>query len=284
MNHIAGDLRSETQPLLTRPDGRTRDHGIMANDELDSLYSVPPDAFTARRTQLAAAAKDRGDAAAAKRISAARKPTTAAWIVNRLALQHGDTKRRLADLGDRLRAAHASMDGDAIRDLSAEQHKLVNKLAQAAFEAADMKNPSAAVRDDLTGTLQAAIADPEVRERLGRLSKPERRSGFGAFSDVPPAIATKAATSKAEAAKRRLEKLGAAVAAAESAKAEADEELSEREAERAAAQLRRDEALARLRKAERELKNAETRYDEARQASHAAAESLKEAKAQLRRT
>src|SRR6185437_7833341 len=126
----------------------------MADDELDSLYSVPPDTFTAQRTKLAAAAKARGDTAAAKRISAARKPTTAAWVVNRLALQREDTKQRLAELGDRLRAAHASMDGDAVRDLSAEQHSLINELARDAFEAADMKNPSAALRDDLTTTLQ----------------------------------------------------------------------------------------------------------------------------------
>ena len=278
----------------------------MADDELDSLYSVPPDAFTAQRAKLAAAAKKRGDAAAAKRISAARKPTTAAWIVNRLALQHEDTRQRLADLGDRLRAAHASMDGDAIRDLSAEQHRLINKLARAAFEAADMKNPSAAVRDDLTNTLQAAIADPEVRERLGRLSKPERWSGFGAFGDAVPAAepvreamkAPKATAPtrpsrpkpaeprrdrRAEAAERQSEKLRAAVAATERAKVQADDDLSEREAELAAAQQRRDDALASLRSAERELKSAEHRYDKARQGSRAAAESLKEAKARLRR-
>jgi len=274
----------------------------MADDELDSLYSVPPDTFTAQRTKLAAAAKARGDTAAAKRISAARKPTTAAWVVNRLALQREDTKQRLAELGDRLRAAHASMDGDAVRDLSAEQHRLINELARDAFEAADMKNPSAALRDDLTNTLQAAIADPDVRERLGRLSKPERWSGFGMFGDtVPVAKAVretteapkattptrpsrpKRAVSEAEAAERQLEKLRAAVTAAERAKAQADGELSERDAERAAAQRRRDDALASLRSAERELKSAEHRYDEARQGSRAAAEKLKEAKAQLRR-
>jgi hypothetical protein len=275
----------------------------MADDELDSLYWVPPDAFTAQRTKLAAAAKSRGDAADAKRISAARKPTTAAWAVNRLVLRHRDSKQRLADLGERLRAAHASMDGGRIRDLSTEQHGLINELARAAFEAADMKNPSSTVRDDLTGTLQAAIADPEVRERLGRLARAERWSGFGEFGDAAPVLtATQATKARAEssqsrsklattqppdreakAAHQRLEKLKAAVAAAARAKAEADDTLSEREAERAAARLRRDEALASLREAEREFTNAEDRFDKARQASRAAAESLREAKAQLRR-
>src|ERR1700757_4374013 len=120
----------------------------MADDELDSLYGVEPGAFTAQRTRLAEAAKERGDAAAAKRISAARKPTTAAWIVNRLALGRTDTKRRLSDLGDRLRAAHAAMDGEQIRDLSAEQHRLIDELARTAFDAAEMKRPSSTLRDD----------------------------------------------------------------------------------------------------------------------------------------
>jgi hypothetical protein len=48
----------------------------MADDELDELYRAKPEEFTALRTELTTAAKKRGDAAAAKRISAARKPTT----------------------------------------------------------------------------------------------------------------------------------------------------------------------------------------------------------------
>jgi hypothetical protein len=268
----------------------------MADDELDSLYSAPPTDFTAQRTKLAAAAKRRGDDAAAKRISAANKPTTAAWIVNRLALRHTDTKRRLADLGDRLRAAHAAMDGARIRDLSAEQHQLVGELTRAALQGADVSNPSAAVREDITSTLQAAIADPEVRERLGRLARPEQWSGFGDFGATAP-LTTSARTAKAKerstpsrpqpardaAAQRRLEKLTAAVAAAERKQADGEARLSDRRAERVAARQRRDEALAALRTAERELERAEADYDRAKEASRAARESVKEAKAQLRR-
>jgi hypothetical protein len=284
----------------SRPCRLTRDHGVMADDELDSLYWVQPDAFTAQRTKLAAAAKHRGDAAAAQRISAARKPTTAAWIVNRLALLHKDAKQRLANLGDRLRAAHAAMDGDRIRDLSAEQHRLIDELTRTALEAADVTKPSSTVRDDLTSTLQAAIADPEVRARLGRLARAERWSGFGAFGDAAPVLtATRGGKAKAQskqsrpklakepprekAAHQQLEKLNAAVAAAERAKAEADGVLSERQGERAAARLRRAEALASLREAEREFDSAEDHYDKAKRARRAAEELVKEAKAQLKR-
>ena len=64
-------------------------------DELDELYEVKPEEFTSRRTELAAAAKQRGEADTAKQISAARKPTTAAWVVNRLALRDREIRTRL---------------------------------------------------------------------------------------------------------------------------------------------------------------------------------------------
>ena len=77
----------------------------MADDDLDELFRAKPEMFTALRTELAAAAKKRGDADAAKRITAARKPTMAAWVVNLLVQTNEDVKPSLSDLGDRLRAA-----------------------------------------------------------------------------------------------------------------------------------------------------------------------------------
>lgn len=276
--------------------------GVMADDELDALYRVPPAQFTAERTKLSAAAKKRGDADAAKRISAARKPTTAAWIVNRLVIARREARTRLAELGDSLRTAHAAMDGVHIRELSVRQHQLINELTDAAFDAAEMQNPSAAVRDDVAGTLQAAVADPEVRARLGRLAKAERWSGFGDFGDSAAVSATTgpkrnapaakpSRSSKpprpdreAEAARREREKLSAAVAAAERAAAQADHVLSERRAERDAARARRDEAATALNQAERAVANAERSYEKARAADRDAANALKEARAQLKRT
>ncbi|MBV8930897.1 MAG: hypothetical protein JO152_17385, partial [Mycobacteriaceae bacterium] len=120
----------------------------MADNELDELYRVKPDDFVALRTRLADEAKDRGDAALARRISAARKPTMAAWIVNRLALTHHDVNQRLTELGERLRAAHSAMDGERIRELSAHRRHLVDELARAAFDPAGIAGPSAALRDD----------------------------------------------------------------------------------------------------------------------------------------
>jgi hypothetical protein len=262
-------------------------------DELDELYEVKPEEFTALRTKLAAAAKKAGDADTAKQVSAARKPTTAAWAVNRLALRDHDIRGRLAGLGERLRDAHSSMNGELIRELSAEQRRLVDDLARAAFEEAELADPTAALRDDVVGTLQAAIADPDVASRLGRLTKAERWSGFGEFGDTamvftstrkPPAPREKPVERPKRDGKRddKREKARAALAAAERAKADADAALTELQSDLATARLRRDDARRRLKDAEDALAAAEGAYDKGKQASRDAAAAVKEAKAQLK--
>jgi hypothetical protein len=266
----------------------------MAN-ELDELYEVKPEEFTVLRTKLSAAAKKRGDADTAKQISAARKPTTAAWVVNRVALRDQDIATRLGGLGERLRAAHTEMDGERIRALSAEQRRLVDDVARAAFEEAELADPSWALRDDVTGTLHAAIADPDVASRLGRLTKAERWSGFGEFGDTamvftqtrksPPARekpAEEPVEEPPDAARRERQKARVALAAAERAKADADAALTELQSDLATARLRRDDARRRLRDAEDALTAAQDAYDKGKQASRDVAAVVKEAKAQVR--
>ena len=280
----------------------------MAVDELDELYTVKPEEFTALRTEFAAAAKKRGDAAAAKRISAARRPTTAAWVVNRLVGSNDDVKQSLADLGERLRAAHAAMDGAAIRQLSAEQRSLVEELARAAFDGADMANPSATVREDVISTLQAAVADPDVADRLGRLAKAEQWSGFGDFGATTAVLTSARGHDRSKPARpsqrpsderqrdkgarpsegikdaKETAEKKAALAAAERAKVDADNALSDRQSDLAVARLRRDEMRQRLSDAEGALAAAEGAYADAKQASRDAAETVREAKARLTRS
>jgi hypothetical protein len=269
--------------------------GAMA-DELDELYEVKQDEFTALRTKLAAAAKQRGDTETAKQISAARKPTTAAWVVNRLALRDRDIRTRLAGLGERLKDAHSAMDGDRIRALSAEQRRLVDDVARAAFEEAELADPSAGLKDDVTGTLQAAIADPDVASRLGRLTKAEQWSGFGEFGDTTMVFTqTRKTTSRKKPAeepqqvakrdeKRDAERATAraTLAAAERAKADADAALTELQSDLATARLRRDDARRRLRDAESALTAAQDAHDQGKQAGREAAAVLKQAKSQAR--
>nr|WP_041303101.1 hypothetical protein [Mycolicibacterium rhodesiae] len=265
-------------------------------DDLDALYAAKLADFTPLRTKLAAEAKKRGDAEAAKQISAARKPTTAAHVVNVLVLNDPTVRGRLTDLGERLRAAHAGMDGSVIRELTTEQRRLIDELARAAFEQAEL-NATAALRDDVTATLQAAIADPDVAARLGRLTKAEQWSGFGEFGDTaivfkpvpkkqtkaePTPQAAEKGDDKGDAERRRRQQARAELAAAEHAKAEADDALDELQSDLAAARLRRDDARRRLADAESALTAAEDAYEQAKQDSREAAAVVKQAKARLK--
>jgi chromosome segregation ATPase len=267
------------------------------SDDLDTLYAATPQDFTQLRTELSAAAKKRGDAEAAKQLKAARKPTTAAWVVNNLVHNEAQARDRLRDLSDQLRTAHAEMDGERIRALSAEQRQLVSRLTREALTAAEQVNPSAALRDDVSQTLQAAIADPEVAARLGRLVKAEQWSGFGfgeSFGKTPPpkkpqapekapkkkpapknAASTEADDTAAQ-RRRELDSARAAMAQARKAKADSDKTLVTRHEELATARTRHDEAQRTLRAAEKTLQDAERAYNDAEQDGLAAAARIAE--------
>jgi hypothetical protein len=251
-------------------------------DPLDELYAARLEDFTALRTKLAAAARKRGDTEDAKKISAARKPTTAAWVVNRLAHADDAVQRRLADLGARLRDAHSAMDGARIRELSAEQRRLIDDLTRTAFEEAELTRPSASLRDDVISTLQAAVADQDVAARIGRLVKAEQWSGFGGFGDSAAVFKpTRAAKTKAEPAAddKAARQARAELKAAERAKAEADDALGELQSDLATARLRHQDARRRLADAEAALAAAEDAYAKGKQASRDAAMRLRRVKA-----
>lgn len=179
------------------------------------LYAADPDSFTERRTALAAASKSAGDAGAAKQIAALRKPTRAAWVVNQLVRADPQVSSRLAGLTESLQAAQRSRDGQRLRELSAERGALLDELTRQALAVVDLLDPPVALRDDVTATLGAALADPVVAEQLaaGTLTKAAHWAGFG-FGPMqdqpdlaapapaaPTAPARKAPTRKAQGAR-----------------------------------------------------------------------------------
>src|SRR4051812_37035350 len=103
---------------------------MTVDDDLDTLYGVRPEEFTALRKELVAAARKRGDTEAAKSVAAARRPTVAAWVVNHLVRTDPSAQRRMSQLSDELRAAHAEMDGSRIRELTGAHRRLVHELAE----------------------------------------------------------------------------------------------------------------------------------------------------------
>jgi hypothetical protein len=165
------------------PDGVTTGDRVTAAAE--ELYGADPQAFTGRRGELAAAARSAGDRAAAKAIGALRRPTRAAWVVNRLARADPSAPGKLAELAGALRAAQQAGHGPRLRELSAARDSLVDALTAQALAVTGVAEPPPSLRLEVTQTLTAVIADPEVAADFaaGTLTHAVQWSGFG----LPPA-------------------------------------------------------------------------------------------------
>src|SRR5690349_22733350 len=129
----------------------------LLEDAKAELYEADPDGFTARRQELSEQAREAGQPAVAKQIAALRKPTRSAWVVNRLVRSDPEVRTRLGRLAADLREASA---GGRLRELTAARSKLVDELTRAALDG--LPAPPASLREEVTATLDAAIADPDV--------------------------------------------------------------------------------------------------------------------------
>ena len=192
---------------------------LLAEAEAE-LYADDPDGFTARRAELAERARDAGEPGEAKKITALRKPTRSAWVVNRLVRADPEVRSRLDSLAADLRDASG---GGRLRELTGARARLVDELTRAALDG--LPAPPAALREEVTATLDAAIADPEVAASLGTLVRAARYAGFGAFGAAPPAPAPRKTKAPAEPAAEREARRQEKIREAERALADADRDL-----------------------------------------------------------
>lgn len=251
----------------------------------EELYAGPRDAFISARAAKAAEAKAAGDGELAKRIKELKKPSIAAWLVNRVAREHADELSDLFELGQELREAHADLDGERLRQLTQRKHAVVQRLADRARQ---LGSPSGGVVEQITATLEAAVSNAEVAAQVaaGVLDAAVAPSGFDSWLVAPVGSSAgrkpsarestagdEAAADDSPAARRRQAKLAEAVdaaASAESAREEAEGVLARaddavKQAAAAAADLQ-----ARLAVAERELRKQREVAGQARRAYDAA--------------
>lgn len=149
----------------------------------NGLYACPLDDFVAARTAAAkeAAGRDKGLGAAVRGLA---KPSVGAWAVNMLVLHRPDVLDELADLGTRMRAAQASLDAPALRDLGRERRTLLASAVDAARTVAGSQGRqlSDTVAGDVEETLRALTADEGAAAavRSGRLLKTLSADGVSA--------------------------------------------------------------------------------------------------------
>src|ERR1700683_1250097 len=177
--------RRRSAPRRSSAGWARQDGSVTEADRLQEAWShfywPAPDEFVERRGALAARARSAGQAPAAKQIAALRKPTRSAWVVNRLVRADPGVTAELAELGEELRAAQDSLDGSAIRELSQQRRELIESLVRRAFTVVGVSAPPAAIRDEVTATLSAALADQQFADTLaaGALVRAVQAEGFG---------------------------------------------------------------------------------------------------------
>jgi hypothetical protein len=100
----------------------------------DELYGPPPGDFTPACDARVKVARTVGDRELADKIHRLRRPASAAWVGNLLVREQPDEVQRLLQLGEALRQAHKDLDGEQLRELSAQQHQLTFAMARQAGE------------------------------------------------------------------------------------------------------------------------------------------------------
>lgn len=148
----------------------------------DTLYGMLPEEFTAARNDRAKDAAAAGGRQLAKDIRALRRPTTSAWLLNRLVREHPKELEKLLDLGASLRQAQESLAGEELKQLSRQRRQVIYALAQQARGlAADAGHRVGEdVERELEASLDAALADPAAAEALrsARLLRSLQVNGF----------------------------------------------------------------------------------------------------------
>jgi DNA repair exonuclease SbcCD ATPase subunit len=232
--------------------------------QIDGLFGLPLEDFTAARNELAKRLAKDGDRERADEVRALAKPSVPVWTINQLARREKPLVRALLDAAAKLRRGQERALGgggsDALRSAQSQEREALRALTQRAGELLrEAGRPAGqAVLERISRTLGAAAVTEDARDALkaGRLTSELEMSGFESLAGLAPVVPLD------ELAERREKK--------------AERERERRRLEKRARDLERRAVTAEERADEGEARAAEAREaaDEARQAADEAADEL----------
>jgi hypothetical protein len=229
------------------------------DDAIDRLYGVALEEFVPERAGLVKELREAGQRDDADAVGKLKKPTVAAFVLNRLAREQRRDVDLLLDAGHRLREAQAGVLQGAERDAFERARKQEVDAMRLLMRAAQSLGASGATLTQVEQSLRAAAVSEEGRELLarGRFVKPfDAASGFDVVAGLAgnaPAPPRTRAPSRADDRRRAQEALRDARA-----------RLREAESEARTAAQQVDRLRAELDRAESAADDAEARVDAAR--------------------
>jgi hypothetical protein len=233
-----------------------------ADERLDELYREHPDGFVAGRNELAKELRAAGERDEAERVKKLRRPSAAAWLINRAALTSPKALAEFAEASQALeqaqtRALEGEDEGGVEWRAAAEREReaaaaVVESAVKAATDAGQKTGQRAL--ELVNETLRAAAADPELRERVlrGRVEREQSAATLGT-----PAL-TSVQDLDRGAAKRQ------AAARARREATQAQRELGRLEGELADAEAHQERMQAHVNQTTQTLKQAKSKLADAK--------------------
>lgn len=247
--------------------------------DIDGLFQLALDQFTAARNALAATLKKAGQSEEAERIKALAKPPISAWTVNQLHWRHRKAFDQLITAGERFRKAQAAQLAGKSADLRGPLEARRKALTELTKLAATMlrdagHNPTPDTMRRITTTLEALAtygSHPDA-PAAGRLTDDVDPPGFEALAALIPS--GRGGRARNDAATRVIPFTRAPEPRTTKKKATAEDLQRERDEER-----KRQVAAAKsaLQEAERALRDARKSAEQAEAALKKAAARAKEA-------
>jgi hypothetical protein len=183
---------------------------------LDELYRQPPAGFVAGRDQLVRDLRAAGEREEADRVKKLRRPTVAAWLINRAALESPARLEEFVAASRQLEEAQSrALDGTAKgaaewRAAAAREREVTGVIVEVAETAArDAGHPASERALELVGeTLRAATGDPELRERVlrGRVEKERSAATLGTPATGRPPKTNRQSAKRREIGQARRER------------------------------------------------------------------------------
>ncbi len=174
---------------------------------VDDLFGLPVTQFVAARNVLARHLRSTGNIQEAASVSALRRPTLAAWAVNHVVRVHRSAYDDLVAAGAAAqRAQRRALSGvkeAGLRTSAAARRAQVEALTDLAATAlAEAGARPESHLDDIAATFEAASADPNVADEVGRgrLSAPVRPDGDFSMGGFLAAMAPVAGHDEGDAA------------------------------------------------------------------------------------
>ena len=250
--------------------------------EIDALFRLDLEEFTAARNALAARLKKEGRAIDAERVRSLAKPPAPAWAVNRLYWDDPQAIDLLLAAGERIRKAQGGRTSNAdLRELFREKNQMTGQLIERAAAilrgAGHAASPDAMRRVSATLESLAVWGKTEGSPKAGRLTAALDPPGFEVLAAVMGGTKIDAGKVLPFRAGKRVEDAAAARARAREAVSAAEKALREARREAAAAEGALAKATARVAALEKQRESIEARSAEAKEEARSASQEAKKA-------